>query len=160
MSSEYGSKSYTDLKKQAKENMSTAARAEPAFLVTEKNWNGLLSALSGILDMQAQFLEQMQNLATRQELDQTLDRQRTLMQFHLDDMKVRTTEFRTSIETAGNDLKTQVGKASEEFSKKLSEEKTSMSKWSKKMLWISAFPSAALILLELVPWIWSAVFPG
>ena len=160
MSSEYGSKSYTDLKKQAKENMSTAAKAEPPFLVTEKNWNGLLSALSGILDMQAQFLEQMQNLATRQELDQTLDRQRTLMQFHLDNMKVRTTEFRTSIETAGNDLKTQVGKASEEFSKKLSEEKTTMSKWSKKMLWISAIPSATLVLLELVPRIWSAVFPG
>lgn len=160
MSSEYGSKSYTDLKKQAKENMSTAAKAEPAFLVTEKNWNGLLGAMDGILEMQAQFLEQMQTLATRQELDQTLDRQRTLMQFHLDDMKVRTTEFRISIETAGNDLKTQVGKASEEFSKKLSEEKTSMSKWSKKMLWISAIPSATLVLLELVPLLWSAVFPG
>ena len=160
MSSEYGSKSYTDLKKQAKENMSTAAKAEPAFLVTEKNWNGLLGAMDGILEMQAQFLEQMQTLATRQELDQTLDRQRTLMQFHLDDMKVRTTEFRISIETAGNDLKTQVGKASEEFSKKLSEEKTSMSKWSKKMLWISAIPSATLVLLELVPLLWSVVFPS
>ena len=160
MSSEYGSKSYTDLKKQAKENMSTAAKAEPAFLVTEKNWNGLLIALSGILDMQAQFLEQMQNLATRQDLDQTLDRQRTLMQFHLDDMKVRTTEFRTSIETTGTNLEKQVGKASGEFSKKLSEEKTSMSKWSKKMLWISAIPSATLVLLELVPLLWSAVFPG
>ena len=68
MSSEYGTKSYTDLKKQAKQDMSTAAKAEPSFLVTEKNWNGLLSALSGILDMQAQFLEQMQTLATRQEL--------------------------------------------------------------------------------------------
>ena len=160
MSSEYGSKSYGDLKQQTKQNMAAASKAEPAFLVTEKNWNGLLSALSGILDMQAQFLEQMQTLATRQELDQTLDRQRTLMQFHLDDMKVRTTEFRTSIETAGNDLKTQVGKASEEFSKKLSEEKTSMSKWHKKLLWISAIPSAVLVLLELVPWLWSAVFPG
>lgn len=116
------SKSYTDLKKQAKENMSTAAKAEPAFLVTEKNWNGLLIALSGILDMQAQFLEQMQNLATRQELDQTLDRQRTLMQFHLEDMKARTTEFRTSIETTGTNLEKQVGKASEKFSKTLSKE--------------------------------------
>ena len=160
MNSEYGSKSYPDLKKQAKQDMSAAAKAEPAFLVTEKNWNGLLSALSGILDMQAQFLEQMQNLATRQELEQTLDRQRTLMQFHLDDMKVRTTEFRTSIETAGNDLKTQVGKASEKFSNALSKEEAHMEKWSKKLIWISAIPSAVLVLLELVPWIWSAVFPG
>ena len=160
MSSEYGSKSYTDLKKQAKQDMSTAAKAEPSFLVTEKNWNGLLSALSGILEMQAQFLEQMQTLATRQELEQTLDRQRTMVQFHLEDMKARTTEFRTSIETTGTNLEKQVGKASGEFSKKLSEEKTSMSKWSKKMLWISAIPSAALVLLELVPWLWSAVFPG
>lgn len=160
MSSEYGSKSYTDLKKQAKQDMSTAAKAEPAFLVTEKNWNGLLSALDGILEMQAQFLEQMQTLATRQELEQTLDRQRTMVQFHLEDMKARTTEFRTSIETTGTNLEKQVGKASDEFSKKLSDEKTSMSKWSKKMLWISAIPSAALILLELVPLLWSAVFPG
>jgi hypothetical protein len=160
LSSEYGSKSYTDLKKQAKQDMCTAGKAEPSFLVTEKNWNGLLGALDGILEMQAQFLEQMQTLATRQELEQTLDRQRTMVQFHLEDMKARTTEFRTSIETAGNDLKTQVGKASKEFSKKLSEEKTSMSKWSKKLLWISAIPSAALVLLELVPWLWSAVFPG
>ena len=160
MSSEYGSKSYTDLKKQAKENMSTAAKAEPAFLVTEKNWNGLLGAMDGILEMQAQFLEQMQTLATRQELDQTLDRQRTLMQFHLDDMKVRTTEFRISIETAGNDLKTQVGKASEEFSKAISKEEAHMRQWSKKLIWISAISSATLVLLELVPLLWSAVFPG
>jgi Zn-dependent oligopeptidase len=160
LSSEYGSKSYTDLKKQAKQDMCTAGKAEPSFLVTEKNWNGLLSALSGILEMQAQFSEQMQTLATRQELDQTLDRQRTMVQFHLEDMKARTTEFRTSIETMGTNLEKQIGKASDEFSKKLSDEKTSMSKWSKKMLWISAIPSATLVLLELVPLLWSAVFPG
>ena len=160
MSSEYGSKSYTDLKKQAKENMSTAAKAEPAFLVTEKNWNGLLSALRGILDMQAQFLEQMQNLATRQELEQTLDRQRTMVQFHLEDMKARTTEFRTSIETTGTNLEKQVGKASASFSTAISKEETHMKSWRKKLLWISTIPSAALVLLELVPWLWSAVFPG
>ena len=160
MSSDYGSKSYTDLKKQAKQDMSAAAKVEPAFLVTEKNWVSVLSSMDGILEMQSHFLDQMQTLATREELEKTLDRQRTMMQMHLDDMKVRTTEFRTSIETAGNDLKTQVGKASEEFSKKLSEEKTSMSKWHKKLLWISTIPSAVLVLLELVPWLWSAVFPG
>ena len=160
MSSEYGSKSYTDLKKQAKQDMSTARKAEPSFLVTEKNWNGLLGALDGILEMQAQFLEQMQILATRQELEQTLDRQRTMVQFHLEDMKVRTTEFRTSIETTGKNLEKQVGKASDDFSKKLTEEKTAMSKWSKKLIWISMIPSAALVLLELVPLLWSAVFPG
>ena len=160
MSSEYGSKSYTDLKKQAKENMSTAAKAEPAFLVTEKNWNGLLGALDGILEMQAQFLEQMQTLATRQELEQTLDRQRTMVQFHLEDMNARTTEFRTSIETTGNNLEKQVGKASEKFSKTLSKEEAHMEKWSKKLIWISMIPSAALVLLELVPLLWSAVFPG
>ena len=160
MSSEYGSKSYTDLKKQAKQDMSTAGKAEPSFLVTEKNWNGLLGALDGILEMQAQFLEQMQMLATRQELEQTLDRQRTMVQFHLDDMKVRTAEFRTSIETTGKNLETQVGNASDDFSTKLSEEKTHMGQWSKKLIWISAIPSAALVLLELVPLLWSAVFPG
>ena len=160
MSSEYGSKSYTDLKKQAKQDMCTAGKAEPSFLVTEKNWNGLLSALDGILEMQAQFLDQMQTLATRQELEQTLDRQRTLMQFHLEDMKARTTEFRTSIETTGTNLEKQVGKASEKFSKTLSKEEAHMEKWSKKLIWISMIPSAALVLLELVPLLWSAVFPG
>ena len=160
MSSEYGSKSYGDLKQQTKQNMAAATKAEPAFLVTEKNWNGLLGALDGILEMQAQFLEQMQTLATRQELEQTLDRQRTMMQMHLDDMKVRTTEFRTSIETTGNNLEKQVGKASEKFSKTLSKEEAHMEKWSKKLIWISAIPSAALVLLELVPLLWSAVFPG
>jgi phage-related minor tail protein len=140
--------------------MSTAAKAEPAFLVTEKNWNGLLRSLDGILEMQTQFSAQMQELATREELEKTLDRQRTMMQVHLDDMKVRTAEFRASIETAGNNLNTQVGNASASFSSAISKEEMYMKSWSKKLLWISAIPSAALVLLELVPWIWSAVFPG
>ena len=160
MSSEYGTKSYTDLKKQAKQDMSTAVKAEPSFLVTEKNWNGLLKAIDGILEMQVQFSTQMETLATREELEKTLDRQRTMMQMHLDDMKVRTTEFRTSIETTGSNLEKQVGKASEEFSKAISKEEAHMRQWSKKLIWISAIPSATLVLLELVPLLWSAVFPG
>ena len=160
MSSEYGTKSYTDLKKQAKQDMSTAAKAEPSFLVTEKNWNGLLKAIDGILEMQVQFSAQMETLATREELEKTLDRQRTMMQMHLDDMKVRTTEFRTSIETTGSNLEKQVGKASEEFSKAISKEEAHMRQWSKKLIWISAIPSATLVLLELVPLLWLAVFPG
>ena len=160
MSSDYGSKSYTDLKKQAKQDMSTAAKAEPSFLVTEKNWNGLLKAIDGILEMQVQFSAQMETLATREELEKTLDRQRTMMQMHLDDMKVRTTEFRISIETTGSNLEKQVGKASEEFSKAISKEEAHMRQWSKKLIWISAIPSAALVLLELVPLLWSVVFPS
>lgn len=160
MSSEYGSKSYADLKSQAKQNMAAASRAEPAFLVTEKNWNGLLGALNGVLEMQAQFLEQMQILATRQELEQTLDRQRTMMQVHLEDMKVRTAEFRASIQSAGNNLEKQVGSVSDHFSKAISKEAMYMRTWSRKLLWISAIPSAALVLLELVPLLWSAIFPG
>ena len=155
MSSDYGSKSYTDLKKQAKQDMSAAAKVEPAFLVTEKNWVSVLSSMDGILEMQSQFLDQMQTLATREELEKAPDRQRTMMQMHLDDMKVRTTEFRTSIETTGNNLEKQVGKASEDFSKE-----AHMRQWSKKLIWISMIPSAALVLLELVPLLWSAVFSG
>ena len=160
MSSEYGSRSLAELKQQTKQNMATASRPEPAFLVTEKNWNGLLRSLDGILEMQTQFSAQMQELATREELEKTLDRQRTMMQVHLDDMKVRTAEFRASIETAGSNLNTQVGNASASFSSAISKEEMYMKSWSKKLLWISAIPSAALVLLELVPWIWSAVFPG
>lgn len=160
MSSEYGSKSYADLKAQAKQGLAAASKPEPAFLVTEKNWNSLLKSLDGILNMQAAFSAEMQTLASREELEKTLDRQRTMMQVHLDDMKVRTAEFRTSIETTGTNLQTQVGNASASFSAAISKEETYMKTWSKKLLWISAIPSAALILLELVPWIWSAVFPG
>ena len=160
MSSDYGSKSYTDLKKQAKQDMSTAAKVEPAFLVSEKNWISALRSMDGILEMQSQFWDQMQTLATREELEKALDRQRTMMQLHLDDMKIRTAEFRTSIETTGNNLEKQVGKASEEFSKTLSKEEAHMRKWSKKLIWISAIPSAVLVLLELVPLFWSVAFPG
>lgn len=160
MSSEYGSKSYGDLKQQTKQNMAAASKVEPAFLVTEKNWIGLLNALDGILEMQTQFMAQMQTLAVREELEKTLDRQRTMIQVHMEDMKVRTMEFRTSIEATGNNLEKQVGKASEEFSKTLSKEEAHMRKWSKKLIWISAIPSVALILLELVPLLWSAVFLG
>ena len=160
MSSDYGSKSYTDLKKQVKQDMSIAAKVEPAFLVSEKNWVSVLSSMDGILEMQSQFLDQMQTLATREELEKTLDRQRTMMQMHLEDMKVRTTEFRTSIETTGNNLEKQVGKASEEFSKTLCKEEAHMRKWSKKMIWITAIPSVVLVLLELVPLLWSVACPG
>lgn len=122
MNSEYGTKSYPDLKKQAKQDISAAAKVEPAFLVTEKNWVSVLSSMSGILEMRSQFLDQMKTLATREDLEKTLDWQRTMMQVHLEDMKVRTAEFRTSIETTGNNLEKQVGKASEDFSKAISKE--------------------------------------
>ena len=148
------------MKQQTKQNMAAASKAEPAYLVTEKNWNGLLKSLDGILEMQTQFMMQMQTLAAREELEKTLDRQRTMMQVHLDDMKVRTMEFRTAIEATGNNLEKQVGKASEEFSKMLSKEEAHMRKWSKKLIWISAIPSAVLVLLELVPLLWSVAFPG
>ena len=160
MNSEYGTKSYPDLKKQAKQDISAAAKVEPAVLVTEKNWVSTLHSMDGILEMQSQFLDQMQTLATREDLEKTLDQQRTMMQVHLEDMKVRTAEFRTSIETTGNNLEKQVGKASEEFSKAIFKEEAYMRQWSKKLLWISLIPSAVLVLLELVPLIWSAVFPG
>ena len=160
MSSEYGSKSYADLKNQAKQNMAAASRAEPAFLVTEKNWNSLLKSLDGVLEMQASFSTEMQTLASREDLEKTLERQRTMMQVHLEDMKVRTAEFRSSIETIGNGLEKQVGNVSDHFSKAISKEAMYMRTWSRKLLWISAIPSAALVLLELIPLLWSAIFPG
>ena len=160
MSSEYGSKSYGELKQQAKQSMAAAAKTEPAFLVTEQNWSGLLKSLDGILEMQSQFSQQMQTLSTKEDLEKMLDRQRLLMEVYTNDLKLRTEEFRISIQAAGNGLTQQVGKASDEFSMAISKEEAHMSKWSKRLIWFSMIPSAVLILLELVPWIWSAIFPG
>ena len=160
MSSEYGSKSYGELKQQAKQSMAAAAKTEPAFLVSERNWSGLLKSLDGILEMQSQFSQQMQTLSTKEDLEKMLDRQRLMMEVYTNDLKLRTEEFRVSIQTAGNGLTQQVGKASDDFSRAISREEAHMNKWSKKLIWISMIPSAILILLELMPWIWSAIFPG
>ena len=127
MSSEYGSKSYGELKQQAKQSMAAAAKTEPAFLVTERNWSGLLKSLDGILEMQSQFSQQMQTLSTKEDLEKMLDRQRLLMEVYTNDLKLRTEEFRVSIQAAGNGLTQQVGKASDDFSKAISREEDSLS---------------------------------
>lgn len=44
------------------------------FLERSYTFDSLLSSMDGILEMQSQFLEQMQTLASREELEKTLDR--------------------------------------------------------------------------------------
>ena len=148
------------IRKQILRGIETAGQAEHSHGVTERNWSGLLKSLDGILEMQAQFSQQMLTLSTKEELEKMLDRQRLMMEVYTNDLKLRTKEFRVSIQTAGNGLTQQVGKASDDFSRAISREEAHMNKWSKKLIWISMIPSALLILLELMPWIWSAIFPG
>ena len=65
-------------------------------------------------------------------------------------MEQMVTAYTERMSTATENLSSQVGKASEQFSQSLSSEQETVRAFTKRSIWISLIPTAALIIWELI----------
>ena len=153
-----------ELKEQSRRQAQAAAEVVPCVTVTEKNW----AALLGLQQSQIQLLVEVQTaaarLATKEELVEYLDQRVQELESCTQEMQSSAQKFQREIERSAseiaNNLTSQAGKMSEEFSRNLSLQGEQMKKFSAVLFWIALIPSAALVILELISHIFPLIFPG
>ena len=165
MNSGYARKSPQELKEQARQQMQTAARAEPCIAVTEPNWKAMIGLQKTQVDMLTEMMQILETLTTKEELVQYMNDQLNILTQSNMDCQAAVTKFQTemrkaaaeyieSTQTAISDTEKQAGKMSEQFLKTLSEAEDRMEKCLNKAFWISLMPTAILIIWGLIRHIW------
>ena len=165
MNSGYERKSPQELKEQARQQIQTAARAEPCIAVNEPNWKAMIGLQKTQTELLSEILESQAQLTTRSELTRILSQQSdTLMKFtensetitveFQEQMAENAQAFTEQMNSVMKDMSSQAGKMSEQFLKTLSEAEDRMEKCLNKAFWISLMPTAILIIWELIRHIW------
>ena len=169
MSSEYARLSPEELKQKHMDAMALAKRTQPQILITESNWNLLISSQEVQIEMLVRILDKLESLTTREELVGYMEQQIEILQEHAEET-VQTMESyqKKMMHSAENveqkchqavtSMEKQAGSVSEKFSQAISEQTTLMKKLTKRCFRIALIPSLILLLLELVPRIWQLIF--
>ncbi len=165
MNSEYGRKSPSELKAQAKMNLAQAAQTETYVSITEKNWRALIQSQQTQIDMLSTMMNTMETLATKEQMIDFMNQQIDVLQENANQTEQTLTGFQNTLQKQAQQIQTatstsiecfqsQAGKASEEFSKKLcsAEEQTKSS--LKKIIAASLIPTILLIVWEVIRHIW------
>lgn len=161
MSSEYGTKSNTELKDTARAHMKKAETAVPCTAVMDVNWKALIAAMNTQIDMLAAIQKSLSELATKEELTSYIERQIEILTEYAESCRELTEQFTAMMErtaavstermsTATESMCSQVGKASENFSQSLSSEQETVRAFTKRSIRISLIPTAVLIVWELI----------
>lgn len=164
MSSEYGAKSLAELKAQARKQTQEAEKAIPCVNLTESNWTALISLQKTQIILLEQISESLKTLTTRDEMVEYMNQQLEILSRDTEQYQSTLTELTQQVaeqwKQTSKEMEKQAGSMSGNFSQKLSEVRTQMDSHTKMLFRISMIPSLILLLLELVPRIWSLVFPG
>ena len=161
MSSEYGTKSSTELKDTARAHMKKAETSVPCTAVMDVNWKDLIAAMNTQIDMLAAIQKSLTELATKEELTAYMERQIEILTDYAESCRELTEQFTEMMEqsltaytermsTATESMCSQVGKVSENFSQSLSSEQETVRTFTKRSIWISLIPTAVLIIWELI----------
>ena len=161
MSSEYGTKSSTELKDTARAHMKKAETAVPCTAVMDVNWKALIAAMNTQIDMLSAIQKSLTELATKEELTSYMERQIEILTEYAESSRELTEQFSEMMEqtvtaytermsTGTESMCSQVGKASEQFSQSLSSERETVRTFTKRSIWISLIPTAVLIIWELI----------
>ena len=161
MSSEYGEKSREDLKGTARAQIKKAETSVPCTAIMDVNWKALIAAMNTQVNMLSQIQESLETLATKEDITTEMDQQITILTEYAESSRELTEQFTEMMEqmvtaytermsTATENLSSQVGKASEQFSQSLSSEQETVRAFTKRSIWISLIPTAALIIWELI----------
>ena len=161
MSSEYGTKSNTELKDTARAHMKKAETAVPCTAVTDVNWKALIAAMSTQIDMLSAIQTSLTELTTKEELTSYMHQQITILTEYAESSRELTEQFTAMMEqtvaastermnTATESMCSQVGKASEQFSQSLSSEQETVRAFTKRSMLITLIPTAVLIVWELI----------
>ena len=161
MSSEYGTKSSTELKDTARAHMKKAEIAVPCTAVMDVNWKALIAAMNTQIDMLAAIQKSLTELATKEDITSYMDGQITILTEYAESSRELTEQFTEMMErtvavstermsTATESMCSQVGKASESFSQSLSSERETARAFTKRSMRIGLIPTAVLIIWELI----------
>ena len=169
MSSEYARLSPKELKQKHMDAMALAKRTQPQILITESNWNLLISSQEVQIEMLVRILDKLETLTTREELVGYMEQQIEILQEHAEETVQTMEEYQKKMmhsadslekecQWAAKNLEKQAGSVSEKFSQAISEQTTLMKQLTKRCFRIAMIPSLILLLLELVPRIWRLIF--
>ena len=158
MSSEYGEKSREDLKGTARAQIKKAETSVPCTAIMDVNWKALIAAMNTQVDMLSEIQESLKTLATKEYITTEMDQQfriltessREQIEQFTEMMEQTVTAYTERMSTAAENLSSQVGKTSEQFSQSLSSEQETVRAFTKRSIWISLIPTAALIIWELI----------
>ena len=161
MSSEYGEKSREDLKGTARAQIKKAETSVPCTAIMDVNWKALIAAMNTQVDMLSEIQESLKTLATKEYITTEMDQQITILTEYAESSRELTEQFTEMMEqtvtaytermsTAAENLSSQVGKTSEQFSQSLSSEQETVRAFTKRSIWISLIPTAVLIVWELI----------
>ena len=153
---------------EAQKQLTVAEKVQPCVTVTEPNWKAMISTQKAQIQLLKEIKDTLPTLTTEEELKDYLDEQLEALTEYTDQTRVATEDFQAvmkasskelteSINQTMKDTEKQVGRMSESFSRELSSVKEATERHTRKTFLISMIPSAALILLELIRYILSAV---
>lgn len=154
MSSNFERKSLDRLKEQSRQQLQTAAEVVPCVTVTEKNWTAMIGHQQSQIQLLVEIQTAAAQLATKEELMEYLDQRVQELEHHSMEMQSVAQNFRQRMEQSAdeitNNLSSQAGRISENFSQNLSLEQERMSKYTDRLFCIALIPSAVLVILELI----------
>ena len=141
--------------------MKKAETAVPCTAVMDVNWKALIAAMNTQIDMLSAIQKSLTELATKEELTSYMERQIEILTEYAVSCRELTEQFTEMMErtvtastermsTATENMSSQVGKASEQFSQSLSSERETVRAFTKRSIWISLIPTAVLIIWELI----------
>ena len=153
---------------EAQKQLAVAEKVYPCVTVTEPNWTAMISTQKAQIQLLKEIKDTLPTLTTEEELKDYLDEQLEVLTEYADQTRMATEDFQAvmkasakelneSIKQTMKDTEKQVGRMSESFSRELSSVKETTERHTRRMFLISMIPSAALILLELIRYILSAV---
>lgn len=171
MSSEYGTKSWEDMKAKQRSLMQQAEKVHPCIAVTEPNWAAMIASQKAQIETLTEMQSTLTTLTTKADLVDYMNRQLAIltehsketskvMEQHRAQMMTAAVEQTRQMERAVTGMESQAGKISEQFSKRLSEATQQQKRYTKKLFWISLIPSLLLLIMEWMPLIWQRIFPG
>ena len=161
MSSEYGTKSQEELKDTARAHMKKAEMSVHCTAITDVNWKALIAAMNTQIDMLAAIQKSLTALATKEDITSYMDGQITILSEYAESSRELTEQFTEMMErtvaastermnTATENMCSQAGKASENFSQSLSSEQETVKAFTKRSILIGLIPTAVLIIRELI----------
>ena len=173
MSSESGRPlSMEQLKAQIRANAAMASETQTTVILTDKNWGGLTSSVTLLSELEARNSETLRRLITAQQMKELLEQQIQNLQSDLNATEANVssalTDLQNTMDSQSDALKEQTersiseisslaGREKESFSSACSRMTDEMKRWLKKVMLISAIPSAVVFVLELLRLIFSAV---
>ena len=171
MNSESGRKSPQELKNQARQALREAERTVSQVTVMEHNWVGLINCVKMQIQMMEDMMKRMELLATKGDTVQFMEweerylkritaEHHKMAETYLKELEKSTNEARRKLEDSVKSMQRQAGSMSDRFSKDLYSTQEELELRFKILYRISLIPGLILLLLELIPHIFSLMLPG